>query len=78
MAEYSFGRMFGVGKPCCAFPHPLFYALVVSKGAMELEMWEVSRGYGLWNPRFNRAFNILELEFIHNFFGLLNTKKANP
>ena len=32
----------------------------------------------MWNPRFNRDFNDWELESIQNFFGLLNSKKANP
>ena len=40
---------------------PSLYALAILKGVMVLEVWEVSGGVGVWNPRFNRAFNDWEL-----------------
>ena len=61
---------------CESFPS--LNALVVSKGAMVAEVWEASRGEGVWNPRFIRAFNDWELEVVQNFIGLINTKKVNP
>ena len=66
----------GETQLCVSFP--FLYALVVSKGAMVLELWEMFGGDGVWNSRFNRGFNDWELESVQIFFGFLNSKKGNP
>ena len=40
-------------------------------------MWEISGGFGAWNPRFVRPFNDWEMEAVQNFISLTFSQKIN-
>ena len=41
------------------------------------DFWDNSKGSGMWNPRFVRAFNDWELDAVRNFINPINNKKTN-
>ena len=54
---------------------PSLYALADSKRAMVVEVWDTTRGEGIWNPRFTRSFNDWEIDEVQNFINLISKKK---
>ena len=57
---------------------PDLYGSAETKGALAVDLWVNSGGSSAWNPKFERRFNVWELETIQAFLGLLNKSCINP
>ena len=69
------GHLVWNGPAVCDLPS--LFVLADSKGAMVADVWDSSRGDGVWNPRFMRSFNDWELDSVLNFIILINNTIVN-
>lgn len=63
-------------NPLCDL-FPKLYAMVVSKEAKILEVWQNSEQGGGWNLGFQRSFNDREMENVEELIGIISDKEIN-
>ncbi|RVW96810.1 hypothetical protein CK203_026027 [Vitis vinifera] len=64
------------GDEALSLSFPSLYALVTSKEAWVVEVWDASGEEGGWNPRFSRPFNEWQMEMVERFLFSLQGKRA--
>ena len=50
--------------------------LTETKGAKVAEVWDNSRGVGVWSPSFNRLFNDWEIGEVQIFLNMINSRRT--
>ena len=64
------------GDEALSLSFPSLYALVTSKEAWVVEVWDATGEDGGSNPRFSRPFNDWEMEMVERFIFLLQGKRV--
>ncbi|RVW75087.1 hypothetical protein CK203_057898 [Vitis vinifera] len=64
------------GDEALSHSFPSLYALVTSKEAWVVEVWDATGEDGGWNPRFSRRFNDWEMEMVERFIFSLQGKRG--
>ncbi|RVW75063.1 hypothetical protein CK203_056012 [Vitis vinifera] len=64
------------GDKALSLSFPSLYALVTSKEAWVVEVWDATGEDGGSNPRFSRPFNDWEMEMVERFIFLLQGKRS--
>ena len=55
---------------------PNLFLLTDTEGAKVADLWDSSRGDGVWSPSFSRIFNDWELGEVQMFLNLINSKRT--
>ena len=64
------------GDDALSLSSPSLFALVASKEAWVVEVWDASGEEGSWNPCLSRPFNDWEMEIVERFLFSLQGKKV--